>query len=87
MGMDDIVAATRSELAEFKARHPHLVRDQIAELAQVNRHWLEKFDQGVIDNPTMRNLGRLRQFLAAMAAERSAKPAPTSKRPIARVAA
>jgi transcriptional regulator with XRE-family HTH domain len=40
-------------------------RDFIARKSGVNKHWLEKFDQGVIANPTIDRIERLRDWLIA----------------------
>ena len=49
-----------------------LSRPRIAELSGVNRHWLEKFSQGVIRNPTVRNLDALQTWIDSRAINDSA---------------
>lgn len=53
-------------------------RPDIAMQAGVNRWWLEKFDQGVITNPTANNLFPLLQWLTANEAKFG--PAPSEAR-------
>lgn len=38
-------------------------RGEISEQAGVNPHWLEKFSQNRIKNPTIENVGKLEDFL------------------------
>jgi hypothetical protein len=39
-------------------------RAAIAENSGVNKHWLEKFDQGVLQNPTLKNIEALHAYLS-----------------------
>lgn len=51
---------TRRRLRERMQAEP---RHTIAEASGVGRYWLEKFDQGVISNPTIENVRLLRLYL------------------------
>lgn len=62
----------RTALHRYRELNPKLSRPEVAQMAGINRHWLEKFDQGVIQNPTLRNLERLREFLSSRAGQTSA---------------
>lgn len=44
-------------------RRAHESRTSIAANSGVNPHWLEKFDQGVLNNPTLENIEKLRRYL------------------------
>lgn len=58
--LEQIVADTKKLL---KQRLAHESRPVLADHAGVTKHWLEKFDQGAIPNPTIKNLSRLRAYL------------------------
>jgi hypothetical protein len=70
--MSDIVEDTRKRL---KLLEGQISRPAIAEQAGVNRHWLEKFSQGVLNNPTLRNLQQLRDWLDQYVPPSGAAPA------------
>lgn len=66
--LPNTIAALRERLKEYRAGHPKVGRVELAERIGVNRHWLEKFEQGVISNPTAANLWKVQSWLARQAA-------------------
>lgn len=61
MSTHPLVQETRAALASARRGR---TRSVIADGAGVGRHWLEKFEQGVITNPTIGRLEKLRAYLA-----------------------
>jgi len=55
--------------SRLRAAETSMPRARIAQLSGVNRHWLEKFSQGVIVNPGFRNLQLLATWLEAQPAD------------------
>lgn len=74
-----ISSNVRARFQKYRAANPRQPRSEIALKAGVNRHWLEKFDQGVIENPTLRNLEAIQAFLDAQAV--AGVPAPLLEQP------
>lgn len=68
MTVDDVRACLKR--AETK-----LSRAKIAEECGVNRHWLEKFSQGVIANPSYRNVTMVSEWLARHSCEANGRAA------------
>lgn len=62
--MTELPAGQRARLKAYRSRHPKMTRMDLAQLIGVNRHWLEKFEQGVINNPTADNLLKVQSWLA-----------------------
>jgi transcriptional regulator with XRE-family HTH domain len=58
MSITEQVISIRNALNKRKE-----TRAEISEKANVNPHWLEKFAQGVITNPTLDRVAKVEAFL------------------------
>lgn len=63
--MSEIHSLLDDTLSRLRERMKEQSCEQIALLAGVGVHWLKKFAQGRIPNPTVDNLARLRCFLVS----------------------
>lgn len=61
--MDEVLELLEDTRRRLKVRMGEVSRLEIAEQAGVGRYWLEKFDQGVLTNPTIENVRKLRIYL------------------------
>lgn len=61
--MSEIHALLEDTRRRLRERMSDTSLDEIAVAAGVGEHWLRKFAQGRIPNPTVGNLGALRAYL------------------------